>query len=115
MSSGLLVRLLIALGGVLLMLLGVAIAAGPGGIVSAAPPFLGGAAILIGTAIERGRYRSEAAERAGDAPGPGGGESGAIDARFRRTDEVFVDPTTQRRMRVLIDPGSGERRYIAED
>ena len=38
-----------------------------------------------------------------------------MEPRFRRTDEVFVDPTTRRRMRVWLDPANGERRYRAED
>jgi hypothetical protein len=109
------VRVLAAICGVVAMLFGVAVAATPGGIVAAAPPFLFGAALLIGAAIERARYRSESAERSGDAPGPGGGEAGGLEPRFERTDEVFIDPTTRRRMRVLVDRASGERRYLAED
>ncbi|MEP6681212.1 MAG: hypothetical protein ABJB65_07000 [Chloroflexota bacterium] len=37
-----------------------------------------------------------------------------VDARFQPTDEVFVDPSTGRRMRVHIDPQTGERRYLPE-
>ncbi len=37
-----------------------------------------------------------------------------VEARFRPTEEVFVDPSTGRRMRVHIDPHSGERRYLPE-
>jgi hypothetical protein len=76
-----------------------------------------GLAFMIGTLIERVRYRSEAADRSGGPHGPGGGEpAGAtIEPRFRRSDEVFIDPTSSRTMRVWIDPGSGERRYVAED
>ena len=72
---------------------------------------------MIGTLIERVRYRSEATDRSGEPHGPGGGEpAGAtIEPRFRRSDEVFIDPTSSRTMRVWIDPGSGERRYVAED
>ncbi len=33
---------------------------------------------------------------------------------WQRTDEVFVDPTTQRRMRVWVDPVDGARHYVAE-
>src|SRR4051794_25236542 len=52
-----------------------------------------GAAALIALAIERNRYRSEAAERSFESAGPGGGEpTGRLDPRFRRTDETFVDP-----------------------
>jgi hypothetical protein len=76
-----------------------------------------GIAFMIGTLIERVRYRSEAADRSGAPTGPGGGEpSGArIEPRFRRSDEVFIDPTSSKRMRVWVDPGSGERRYVAEE
>jgi high-affinity Fe2+/Pb2+ permease len=73
-----------------------------------------GGGLMIVAVLERRRYRSEAAERSNDAIGPGGGETEALEARFRPTDEVFVDPTTQRTMRVLIDPRTGERRYVAE-
>lgn len=74
-----------------------------------------GAATLIALAIERNRYRSEAAERSFESVGPGGGEPvGRLDPRFSRTDESFVDPTTGVTMRVFVDRGSGERRYVAE-
>ncbi len=48
--------------------------------------------------------------------GPGGGEplDAAMEPRFTSTDEVFVDPTSGHRMRVFLDPGTGERRYRAE-
>jgi hypothetical protein len=76
-----------------------------------------GIAFMIGTLIERVRYRSEATDRRGEPHGPGGGEpvGATIEPRFRRSDEVFIDPTSSRTMRVWIDPGSGERRYVAED
>jgi hypothetical protein len=75
---------------------------------------LGGGAMIV-PVLERRRYRSEAAERSNEPIGPGGGETpGDVDARFRPTDEVFIDPTTGRQMRVLVDPRSGERRYVAE-
>ena len=74
-----------------------------------------GGLLVIVAVLERTRYRSEAADRANEPPGPGGGETpGVVEPRFRPTDEVFVDPTTGRRMRVLLDPRSGERRYVAE-
>ena len=77
---------------------------------------LSGGVLLVAAALERQRYRSEAAEKAMDPPGRGGGETpGQVDARFRPTDEVFVDPTTRQRMRVLLDGRTGERRYVAED
>ena len=75
-----------------------------------------GAFLVVAVAIERRRYRSESAERTNEAPGPGGGEppGAALEPRFRPTSELFIDPTTGRRMRVLIDPANGERRYVAE-
>lgn len=73
-------------------------------------------AISVLVVLERQRYRSQAAERAGTAPGPGGGEETdrPLEPRFRSTDEVFVDPTSGRRMRVWTDARTGERRYRAE-
>jgi hypothetical protein len=73
-----------------------------------------GGVLMIVAVLERRRYRSEAAERSNDPIGPGGGETEAVEPRFRPTEEVFVDPTTQRTMRVLVDPRTGERRYVAE-
>jgi hypothetical protein len=77
--------------------------------------FIGGV-LVVAVAAERQRYRSGAAERAGQAAGPGGGETAGagVEGRFRPTAEVFVDPTTGHRMRVLVDPATGERRYVAE-
>jgi len=75
-----------------------------------------GALMVILPIIERNRYRSEAAEKSNQSPGPGGGEDrdASIEPRFRPTAEVFVDPTTGHQMRVLVDPRTGERRYVAE-
>ena len=75
-----------------------------------------GAFLVVVVAIERSRYRSATAERTNAPTGPGGGEpSGApLESRFRPTAEVFIDPTSGRRMRVVIDPANGERRYVAE-
>jgi len=75
-----------------------------------------GAATLIVLAVERNRYRSEAAEGAFEPIGRGGGEpSGSLDARFRPSAETFLDPTSGHRMRVYVDRGTGDRRYVAED
>ena len=76
-----------------------------------------GIAFMIGTLIERVRYRSAEAERLAAAPGPGGGEptGTSLDPRFRPTEERFEDPTTGVRMRVWLDPVAGERRYVAEE
>jgi hypothetical protein len=73
-----------------------------------------GGILLIGVVIETSRYRSEAAELANLPPGPGGGEPSPTEPRFRITDEVFIDPTSNRRMRVYLDARTGERRYVAE-
>jgi hypothetical protein len=74
-----------------------------------------GGFLVIAVAIERQRYRSEAAERTNATAGPGGGEPlGQLEPRFRPTAEVFIDPTTGTRMRVVVDPTNGERRYVAE-
>jgi hypothetical protein len=75
-----------------------------------------GAAILILLVVERNRYRSEAADRAFEPVGRGGGEpGGTVEGRFRPSPETFVDPTTGQRMRVYVDGGTGDRRYVAED
>ena len=76
---------------------------------------VGGFLVLV-VIFERQRYRSDSAEQANMAPGPGGGEplGGPLEPRFRPTGEVFIDPTTGHRMRVVVDPANGERRYIAE-
>ena len=42
------------------------------------------------------------------------GESQVPADGWQRTDEVFVDPTTNRRMRVWLDPRDGSRHYVAE-
>jgi hypothetical protein len=103
--------------GIAAMLGGLALIVGVPGVGTAAGLQLVafGAFLVIIVAIERSRYRSDAAERTNAAPGPGGGEpAGSVDPRFRATSEVFIDPTTGHRMRVLVDPASGERRYVAE-
>jgi hypothetical protein len=70
---------------------------------------------IVAAIWERTRYRSLAAEQSDRPPGPGGGEpEDRLDRRFRPTDEVFVDPTTHRVMRVYVDATTGERRYRAE-
>ncbi|MEA2518099.1 MAG: hypothetical protein QOF49_179 [Chloroflexota bacterium] len=74
-----------------------------------------GAVVLVAVAVERNRYRSEAAETSFESAGPGGGEPSAnLDPRFRQTPETFVDPTTGASMRVFLDSRTGERRYVAE-
>jgi hypothetical protein len=109
-----LVRGLIIVVGLVLMIGGVAAipAVGPAALWTVGM----GAFLVVVPLIERQRYQSEAAEKALDTPGPGGGErhSEPLEPRFKPTTEVFVDPTTGHQMRVLVDPRTGERRYVAE-
>jgi hypothetical protein len=42
------------------------------------------------------------------------GESDLPAGDWQRTDEVFLDPTTNRRMRVWIDSADGTRHYVNE-
>jgi hypothetical protein len=92
----------------------VAISAGGPAAFSGIWAVLFGSAVMVATVMQRGRYRSEAAERSHSDPGPGGGESGLIEARFMPSTEVFTDPTTGHVMRVFMDPRTGERLYRAE-
>lgn len=113
---GIVVRGVIVLGGLGLMLVGLAALSvpeiGAGGLVWV----ISGAVPVVAVALERQRYRSVSAERGSGAAGPGGGETRdtTVESRFLPTAEVFVDPTSGHRMRVLVDPASGERRYVAE-
>ena len=110
-------RGLVAALGVLMVLGGLAIVATPltaGDRVGALFFIVPGVALIVAVLLERTRYRSLHAEQTGDAHGPGGGEIGRPDGRFRPTDERFLDPTTQVAMRVWVDPGTGDRRYVAE-
>jgi hypothetical protein len=110
------VRLILGVVGGLMLIGGIALVATglPGAVVGAVWLIPSGAVLLIVALVEVSRYRSASAELDGAAPGPGGGEPAALDARFRRTDEVFVDPTSKRTMRVFVDSSTGERRYVAE-
>jgi len=74
-----------------------------------------GAAGLIGITFERMRYRSAAAERSGEPAGPAGVDAGPPDPRFQPTDERFEDPSTRERLRVWVDPQTGERRYRRDE
>jgi hypothetical protein len=100
--------------GVLCALAGLA-GASVGGGINALWLTVTGVAIVVAVLVERQRYRSEAADQPFEPIGPGGGEPiGALDPRFRPTDELFVDPTSQETMRVYADPRTGERRYVAQ-
>jgi len=111
------IRIVIGVVGVLLILGGLALGvafAGSGGIFGGFWMIVSGVVLVVAVIIERSRYRSQAAEQQQLSPGPGGGETGPLDPRFRPTEEVFVDPTTHHRMRVYMDTRTGERRYVAE-
>jgi hypothetical protein len=99
-----------------LLALGGLLAASVGGGIGALWVTVTGVAIVVAVLVERERYRSEAADQPFEPIGPGGGEPTGtpIEPRFRPTDELFVDPTTQHKMRVHVDPKTGERRYVAE-
>jgi hypothetical protein len=116
-SMGLSIVRILALGlGGLLILTGLGIVvATPLGVVAALPALVSGGIVVVAVLVERMRYRSEAAERTGNPPGPGGGESGPIESRFVPTNERFVDPTSGHTMRVFVDANTGERRYRAEE
>lgn len=62
--------------------------------------------VVVGAAILVAIGRSFFLRRHGESELPAEG--------WQRTDEVFVDPTTNRRMRVWIDPVDGSRHYVAE-
>jgi hypothetical protein len=90
--------------------------------VGAAWLLIASAAVLLVALYEQARYRGRAED--GGAPAPPGApgwappESGPGSVqgfgRYQRTDEVFDDPTTGRRLRVWFDPVTGERRYLPE-
>ncbi|HYC06428.1 MAG TPA: hypothetical protein VEG29_00755 [Candidatus Binatia bacterium] len=119
MSSGtslmhFIVRILVGAFGVILLVVGAGVVAA-GFVISGLFTLVFGAILIFAATFERRRYRSGAAERTLESPGPGGGEpTGPLEPRFQRTAEVFIDPTTHTRMRVWVDPGTGERRYLAE-
>jgi hypothetical protein len=89
---------------------------GEGGIFSGAVLVVMGVGGVVAIAFERMRYHSEADEKPSDDPARAGGDPPGtrLPPSFRRTDEVFVDPSSGVMMRVWFDPSSGERRYVAE-
>lgn len=115
-TGSVVVRVVIGTIGVLMLLGGLAIVlfVGPIAGFGGAWLIIGGAVLVIGALIEASRYRSQAAEHSKLSPGPGGGETGPLEPRFQQTPEVFMDPTSDRRMRVYVDARTGERRYVAE-
>jgi len=44
----------------------------------------------------------------------GSGQPAGPESRFRSTEEVFLDPSTGQRMRVHVDPESGDRQYLPD-
>ena len=94
----------------------VMIISGPATVISGLWLFVIGAVLVLVPLVERNRYRSAASEQGGLPPGPGGGEAvdAALEPRFQATDEQFIDPTTGVTMQVLVDPRTGERRYVAK-
>jgi len=117
-DSGSVGRVLAAILGGLLVLAGLAtVAISPTAVATGAWLVIVGLVLVVAVIVERRRYRSETADRSSLPIGPGGGEplGEPLESRFQRTDEVFVDPTSSRRMRVWLDSSTGERRYRAED
>ncbi len=107
------IRAVVGVLGVLLMVAGL-VGLATGAWVNGLWSIVAGGVAVVAVALERSRYRSEAAERSSAAPGPGGGEPTAPGAPFRATGELFVDPTSGERLRVYVNPATGERRYHAE-
>lgn len=114
-----LLRVVVLAIGALIFVAGIGLVALPGGAAAGVGiEAIVFGAVLVGAALlERSRYRSSHAEASSAAPGPGGGEptDRPMESRFRRTDERFIDPTTNHTMRVWMDDATGERRYRAED
>lgn len=116
MTTGVsIVRVVLGVIGALMLIGGLALAFSgvPGAFVGAIWLIPSGVVLVIVALIEVNRYRSQAAESGSAVPGPGGGETAPLEPRFQRTDEVFIDPTTNVTMRVYTDPSTGERRYVA--
>jgi hypothetical protein len=90
---------------------GIAVGALPGGVWA----IVIGCVAIVAVVLERARYRSEATERSPGPSGPGGGEPTMPIAPFRPTDELFMDPTSGQRLRVYLNPATGERRYYGEE
>ena len=120
MTGGLGVARIVVLGfGLTLFAAGLATIAFGGGAAFIGGFWLGasGLVLIVAALLERMRYRSEASDRSGEAAGRAGGEPAGtrLDPRFRRSDEVFADPTSGQRMRVWTDPANGDRRYLPEE
>jgi hypothetical protein len=109
-------RVILAFVGAITILLGLGLILTNGARFSGFVTILVGGTILIVLLYERSRYRSVEADRRNESTGPGGGEPvGALPVGYRATTEVFVDPSSGRRMRVYLQATTGDRRYVAED
>jgi hypothetical protein len=111
-------RLVVLITGIVVAFFGaylIILPGGPGTVVGIYTMVIG-IAMIVASLIERIRYRADSVDRSGPPIGPGGGEplGEQLEPRFRRTQEVFIDPTSGVQMRVWLDPDSGERRYRAE-
>jgi hypothetical protein len=95
------VRLLVAIAAALALLGGLALIVAGFRIEGLYLAGLGTVGVIV-VLFERQRYGQAAEER------------GANVEHHRPTDEVFAEPTTGERMRVWIDPQSGERSYRPE-
>ena len=105
-------RILVGFVALLMLLAGLAVlTTGGANLISGLWLMVLGAAGLIAVAFERMRYGSDS----GDRPGGAGIDIDPLEPRFRATDERFTDPTTRRRVRVWLDPGTGERRYRPDE
>jgi hypothetical protein len=109
-------RVGLVIGSAALIALGLFLGTSGGLAITGLLTMLGGLVGLAVVAFERMRYHSEADEPVAPRMGSPGGEPAGqpLEPRFRPTGEVFIDPTTTRRMRVYLDPATGERRYRAE-
>ncbi len=89
---------------------------GQGGIITGIVLVVMGIGGIGAIAFEKMRYHDEDEDKVSDDPSRAGGTPPGtrLPPSFRRTDEVFVDPSTGVTMRVWFDPGTGERRYLAE-
>jgi hypothetical protein len=111
-------RLIVLITGIVVAFFGlylVILPGGPGTVVGIYT-LVTGVVFIVAALIERVRYRADAVDRSAPPIGPGGGEplDEPLEPRFRRTQEVFIDPTSGIQMRVWLDADSGERRYRAE-
>jgi hypothetical protein len=70
------------------------------GMWGAAQAIIVGAVFCVGALWERARYKPI--------------ETGTPEARFQPTGERFIDPSSRTRVRVYVDPATGERKYVRE-